>query len=132
MAKANGKVIAFSVVAGTTLILATIGTILFVKSATSQTNVEAGSPIGATTVEGAVTSGPVGAAVAVDDTNEPVECNFSEWVGQSASQAEASAKATGRAYRMIAPGTPVTMDYRADRINIELNDAGTVTKVTCG
>jgi hypothetical protein len=34
--------------------------------------------------------------------------------------------------RVIRPGMAVTMDYRVDRTNIELNDAGDVVRVYCG
>ncbi|MGE7204466.1 I78 family peptidase inhibitor [Sphingomonas sp. NPDC019816] len=42
-------------------------------------------------------------------------------------------KRTGaRTIRVIAPGDAVTMDYRTDRLNIETDAAGRVTKVRCG
>ena len=34
--------------------------------------------------------------------------------------------------RIIEPGMAVTMDYIATRTNIELDDAGTITRITCG
>lgn len=34
--------------------------------------------------------------------------------------------------RIIPPGTAVTMDYRADRTNIELDDEDRVVRVYCG
>ncbi|KPP93170.1 MAG: Peptidase inhibitor I78 family [Rhodobacteraceae bacterium HLUCCA08] len=34
--------------------------------------------------------------------------------------------------RVIRPGQPVTMDYRVDRLNIELDAADRVMRVTCG
>ena len=34
--------------------------------------------------------------------------------------------------RYIRPGDAVTMDFRPDRTNIELDDAGIVTRVYCG
>ncbi|MDY0957429.1 I78 family peptidase inhibitor [Sphingomonas sp. CFBP8993] len=34
--------------------------------------------------------------------------------------------------RVIAPGTVVTMDYRPDRLNIETDDQGRVTRLRCG
>lgn len=34
--------------------------------------------------------------------------------------------------RMIRPGMAVTMDYRAERLNIELDGQGQITRVTCG
>jgi hypothetical protein len=34
--------------------------------------------------------------------------------------------------RVIRPGMAVTMDYRADRLNIEVNAAELIARVTCG
>ncbi|WP_164870881.1 I78 family peptidase inhibitor [Mesobaculum littorinae] len=34
--------------------------------------------------------------------------------------------------RIIHPDTMVTMDYREDRLNIRVNDAGRITEVYCG
>jgi hypothetical protein len=34
--------------------------------------------------------------------------------------------------RVIEPGMAVTMDYSPNRLNIELDDEGTITRVTCG
>lgn len=34
--------------------------------------------------------------------------------------------------RVIRPGMAVTMDYRADRLNIELDAAERIIRVTCG
>ena len=34
-----------------------------------------------------------------------------------------------RQYRL---GDPVTMDYRAERLNVVLNDTDTITAITCG
>jgi hypothetical protein len=37
-----------------------------------------------------------------------------------------------RTLRLIRPGMAVTMDYRTDRLNIEVNEDGVVTTVRCG
>lgn len=37
-----------------------------------------------------------------------------------------------RPVRVIRPGQPVTMDYRFDRLNIELDAEDRVVRVTCG
>ena len=37
-----------------------------------------------------------------------------------------------RAKRWIHPGEPVTMDYSQDRLNIELDEANKVTRLSCG
>ncbi|MEQ9243448.1 I78 family peptidase inhibitor [Roseovarius indicus] len=34
--------------------------------------------------------------------------------------------------RIIPPGTAVTMDYRSDRLNVETDDAGVITRIYCG
>ena len=129
MARMNGKNLGIGVVLGVTFVLVAGGLFGLVKSATSQTSV-AGAP-GATTIEGSATAGaPVGAAVPTDEA--VAECEFSDWVGKSSAEAESRAKATGRPYRILPPGSAMTMDFRADRINVELNDSGTVTKVSCG
>ena len=57
------------------------------------------------------------------------------YVGRSisddvAEQARGAAGASG--VRIIRPGMAVTMDYRAGRLNLEVDDAGRVIKATCG
>ena len=37
-----------------------------------------------------------------------------------------------KAVRVIAPGTMVTMDYRSDRLNLEVDERRVVTRVRCG
>jgi hypothetical protein len=58
-----------------------------------------------------------------------------ELVGQAATS-ELGARAlqlTGaRTIRWIRPGQAVTMDYRADRLNISIDDRNRVERVTCG
>lgn len=34
--------------------------------------------------------------------------------------------------RVIEPGQPVTMDYRAARVNISVNERGAIIGITCG
>ena len=34
--------------------------------------------------------------------------------------------------RTIRPGDAVTMDYRVDRLNVELDEAGRITRLRCG
>ncbi|MFZ1467961.1 MAG: I78 family peptidase inhibitor [Paracoccaceae bacterium] len=38
----------------------------------------------------------------------------------------------GTEVRIIEPNSAVTMDFRAERLNIELDAAGTISSVTCG
>jgi hypothetical protein len=56
-------------------------------------------------------------------------------VGQKTSVELASElmKKTGaKTLRWIPPRTPVTMDFRNDRLNIAYDDAMTVTQISCG
>ncbi|RPE80192.1 I78 family peptidase inhibitor [Vulcaniibacterium tengchongense] len=34
--------------------------------------------------------------------------------------------------RVLRPGQPATMDYREDRINVDVNDRGAITGLRCG
>lgn len=128
MAKMDGKKLGIGVVMGVSCVLIAGGLFGLVNSAVSN---EAGAPE-PTTIEGkAPTGAAVGEAVPTPDLGTS-ECEFSDWVGQSAANAEAAAKATGRPYRMLSPNSAMTMDYRADRINVEFDDKQVVTKVSCG
>ena len=58
-----------------------------------------------------------------------------EYVGQVLDEAlgERVKAATGaRGVRVIRPGMAVTMDYRADRLNIEIDDDNRIVRVHCG
>jgi len=51
----------------------------------------------------------------------------------SADAVEKARLAAGaRTLRIIRPGMAVTMDYRADRLNLDLDDKDVVTRVHCG
>lgn len=57
------------------------------------------------------------------------------FVGKKADEAtvKAAVAASGaKAARVIKPDMMVTMDYRGDRLNIRLDDAGDIIAVTCG
>ena len=45
-------------------------------------------------------------------------------------RAKSATGATG--VRVIRPGMAVTMDYRADRLNIEIDDDGRIVRISCG
>ncbi|MBJ6979779.1 I78 family peptidase inhibitor [Luteimonas sp. MC1895] len=49
---------------------------------------------------------------------------------QVAGQARQAAGASG--VRIIRPGMAVTMDYRAGRLNLEVDDEGRIIKASCG
>jgi hypothetical protein len=56
-------------------------------------------------------------------------------IGRPASSgrgAEAQRLTGGRGIRWIQPGQAVTMDYRPDRINIELDAKNRVVRIACG
>lgn len=44
----------------------------------------------------------------------------------------AKQRSGAHAVRVIRPGDAVTMDFRSDRLNVELDDAGKVTAIRCG
>ena len=39
---------------------------------------------------------------------------------------------SSRDARVLRPGQPATMDYREDRINVDVNDRGAITGLRCG
>jgi hypothetical protein len=44
----------------------------------------------------------------------------------------AKQRSGARTVRVIKPGMAVTMDYRSDRLNVELDDVNTITALRCG
>lgn len=65
-------------------------------------------------------------------------CNaegLSDLVGRPATQelgAEALRRSGSKTLRWIRPGDVVTMDYREDRLNVHLDEAGRVERLRCG
>ena len=56
--------------------------------------------------------------------------NYQTLIGQHKSKIRA-AKIPG-IVRIIKPDSPITLDYNADRLNIQTGPKGTILKVTCG
>ena len=56
------------------------------------------------------------------------------WVGKPWADAEETVRAgEGVAtIRVFGPGDAVTMDYRSDRLNVELGEGGNVVRIFCG
>lgn len=109
-------------IAVTVGVVAALGTVgFFAKSAFSN-----GS-------SGVSSSGPLAQQEeTVIPSMEPAPCDFAAWNGLSRDAVEARVKETGRPNRILRPGQPMTMDYRPDRINVELDDNDIVVRVSCG
>jgi hypothetical protein len=67
-----------------------------------------------------------------------VECNASKLGGLVGKmrgpevEAEAKRLSGANSVRWISPGMAVTMDFRADRLNVDLDDSGKITGSRCG
>ncbi|WP_322867329.1 I78 family peptidase inhibitor [Aquicoccus sp. G2-2] len=65
-------------------------------------------------------------------TPAPDTCDsarYRPFIGAQASAVDFSAQ---KVLRIIAPGQPVTMDFRAERLNVETDAAGRIVKLSCG
>lgn len=74
-----------------------------------------------------------GAAAETETASAENACGAAELqslVGTSVGALDASALPEPR--RVIFPGQPVTMDYRADRLNVEIGRDDKVARVYCG
>ncbi len=79
----------------------------------------------------APTTAPESAAPAGQCDAAPVQ----DLVGKpydAALGSDAQTRSGSRGVRVIRPGQAVTMDYRADRLNIELNAGERVVSLRCG
>lgn len=57
------------------------------------------------------------------------------WVGRemtATAEAEILKASRAEVARLVRPGEAVTMDYRADRINLELDQSGSLVRAYCG
>lgn len=59
-------------------------------------------------------------------------CAFDFLIGQTSDQAVAQITPMGRPYRVLTPGSMVTQDYSAERINLMIDENGIVQSVDCG
>lgn len=113
------RIVIMSVAGGFILSLGIAG--FFAKSALSNGN------------DGVVSSGPLAQQEEiVVPSMEPAPCDFAQWNGLSRDEVESRVNATGRSNRILPPGSAMTMDYRPDRINVELDDNDIVVRVFCG
>lgn len=113
------RIVAISVAGGFILALGIAG--FFASSALSNGN------------DGVVSSGPLAQQEEiVIPSMEPAPCDFAQWNGLSRDEVEQRVEETGRPNRILRPGQPMTMDYRPDRINVELDDNDIVIRVFCG
>ena len=84
---------------------------------------------------------PLAACAAMSPATEDrlgVQCNADRvqpLVGREATPdvvERAKARSGARTVRMIKPGMAVTMDFRSDRLNLELDDRNVVRAARCG
>jgi hypothetical protein len=70
--------------------------------------------------------------------SEPTPCgsqHLGSFVGKTrtgAISAEVARSSGAKSIRWISPGMAVTMDYREDRLNVDLDDKGVITRFRCG
>jgi hypothetical protein len=55
---------------------------------------------------------------------------YSDRVGKDHTQYDFSAP--DRPVRVLGPDTPMTMDYRIDRLNVDIDKANKITRIWCG
>lgn len=75
-------------------------------------------------------------STAVDSGYSSCDASAAQFtVGKAASPAlleQAKAKAGAQTARALGPNDMVTLEYRSDRLNLNTDRAGTVTRVNCG
>ena len=79
------------------------------------------------------------APTATSPGDASAQCNAAAakaFIGREATEAtvaeaQTAAGATG-AVRVIKPGQPVTMDFRGDRLNVEVDERNGIVRLTCG
>lgn len=72
-----------------------------------------------------------GDAPSSSSAEQEQSCIYPEgWIGHPVD--EDAVKDVAKSYRILAPNTPATMDYRGDRVNVRTDEDGIVLDVTCG
>ena len=64
-----------------------------------------------------------------------MSCDFGEWVGLRGEGNTALAtqmQSLERPYRLLPPGSVMTMDHSPARVNFDLNENGIITRIWCG
>ena len=78
-------------------------------------------------------STPQPAPVAIDPNKTCDTGDFAKYVGGSSNALTSGPEARGLAVRIVTAGSPITMDFNPQRVNVELEDDGaTVKAVFCG
>lgn len=62
----------------------------------------------------------------------PDTCGLSKYDTTLGTPVKASDFSAAKLVRIIPPGTAITMDYRAERLNVETDAAGVITRLYCG
>lgn len=81
---------------------------------------------------------PAGSEVTSPATPAATRCNAAPAqfaVGRNvdvALEGDARARAGARTSRVLKPGQVVTMEFNAERLNLSVDNAGRVTRVSCG
>lgn len=93
----------------------------------------AGLPVGVANAPGSIGGNPgyAGDGVPPQEVAGP-SCAFDFLIGQTSDQAVAQITPMGRPYRVLTPGSMVTQDYSAERINLMIDESGMVQSVDCG
>ncbi|MDO9381019.1 MAG: I78 family peptidase inhibitor [Nocardioidaceae bacterium] len=65
-------------------------------------------------------------------TPDPQTAWFADYADLGTDDALARAESDGRPVRVLPPGTMMTMDWRPDRLNVHLDDAGALDHLAPG
>lgn len=76
-------------------------------------------------------SAPTDAAAAPCNA-EPAQAFIGKQADEATIAATRDAAGAKGDVRVIKPGQPVTMDYRQDRLNVEVDDHGAIVRINCG